>query len=330
MTSQDIYHNMLPLLTQTKNQGLMSNPNYAKAFNIAAQGQSYRNSLDKALMGQKAKMFGGEGMMLASPIVGAVNPTAGGAMFGAGNAMLHNLSPRNIAMNAGIGAGTGAIASKIAPMINNGISNLYTNISSKLSGQPTGMAASLTDKPAVQEAFVNKFGASPNMTSLEYRNPNIYNRTATANNYDTTASNIANSLRPTINNSTPSANLAPLSIERIATPQQIQSVERVSPMNQVTNDFSNTLPGNTIIRQYDSPATNMFNSTNDFLPSSPSFGGQFGGASAPMESSGGLNSLINAENYGGGGLFSEGMLNSGGQSSTNFANDFLNGGGGWF
>lgn len=353
----------MPLLnTVQQNSGaLMNDPRYNKAFNIAAQGQSYRNGLDKQLAGQKAKMYGGEAMALASPIVGAVNPVAGGAMFGAGNAMIHNAPMKDIARDAAVGG----VAGKAGDVIMAKMPAMANQVMSRLAPQTNAISRSPEAQQAIRSAMETKFGnpyvgasvANPsgmvarNATEdigqrIPYNQPQAITAGQVTNDFSNQAAGntiIRNypqnnqSLDDLIQASRGNLNSQPTPGQMMQ--QQVQqnvpqtTAGGVNPMSQVTNDFANTAPGNTVIAPTPQNMPNygsLDDAVNGFMNDlNSSLNNQFGANSAPMGSPGALGNMINAENFGGGGMPSAEMMQQGLDSTRDMSQQFLNGGMGW-
>lgn len=102
-----------PLLRSLFNRGPDINSPISRAGIIEARGTAERANLDKDLLMQKLKMGSGEALTLGSVPTSLLNPIAGGAMAGAGNAMIRNEDIGNILGQAGIGGAAGGILSKV-------------------------------------------------------------------------------------------------------------------------------------------------------------------------------------------------------------------------
>ena len=270
MAVQDILQGLMPLSNTLRNSSsaLLNDPRMQNAFNIAAQGQAYRNNLDRQLATDKAQMIGGAAMQIASPAVGLLNPMAGGAMFGAGHGLMNQKPGLQVAGEAAGGALAAGATNKLMGAVNSAMANRV--------GTP-GVQLSSKDQ-LLQQLSQNKFGSPLPMTKgIEPLNPQ----------------NAALGTRlpyPGQSGFNPSAPTP------TSTPQLPMNVPQSNP---ITSTIPQAQPGgNMIPNNFTQSYGNSIG-----LPQSPALGGQFGAVSAPGESlAGGAQGLLNAEGAFGGGV----------------------------
>lgn len=336
MAYEDIRNKFLPLLQRTQGHGSLSSqdPRFANAMNIAQQGAQQRAELERQLGKDLGIMRTGAALQVAAPAIGMVNPVAGGAAFGAGNQMMGLKSGNDIVKGAVVGGASVGMLNKAitglqnSPLAHNMRQSLANRMSNKVINPVNNIEKSMTansfngkpmtNSPAVQEAYFKKFGASPDMTSINYNNPNAYTRAGVRGHYNNspTPLDFTNSYKQsTINNFSNTPHI-----------QSQTPINGVSPqLNNITNNFANTSPMNTVIQQPINNLPSTYTSANDAIQGfmndlNTGLMNQFGANSSPMGSAGSMGSLINAENVGMQGIVTKTIPEDIGQFGMNFIN----------
>lgn len=275
MPYDKILQGLMPMNALTQNQGVMSDPRMQQAFNVAAQGQQYRNMLDQNLAKDVGQMRTGAAMQMASPLAGLV-PGVGGAlaggMYGAGNALMNQTSGGQAVGQAALGAAGGAAAQKLVG--------------------------------AAQSALANRAGAMNATHPLSQQVANNFNNTTGGRFGQASAPTVGQTMDSTISQRIPyntqPVNTTPINAQPTFQPPAVQQGTSLIPQQPMGGNMMQTIPQGRAAFTPDYAGSIG-------VPNSPSFGGQFGAIDQGAGNMGGaFQSLLNAE---GGGAMPMGMSN---------------------